>query len=498
MGLYQYDATGLAELIRSKQISADEAFDYVVSQIEALNPAINAVIRTRYEAARKELTQVDADAPFAGVPFLTKDLLASIEGEILSFGSKALANNRATADASLVKRFRKAGLVILGQTNTPELGLMGITEPKAYGPSRNPWDLNRTPGGSSGGTAAAVAAGIVPMASGGDGGGSIRIPSSCCGLFGLKPSRGVQPIGPFIGEAWAGAVSEHVLTRSVRDSAAMLDITNGMDCGAAYPVKHQEGFLAASQKDPKPLRIGFSTKSPTGSFVDEECKQAVANTVQLLTELGHQVEEIELPLDGEQLASSFFKVLMGQTAKDVASIAELAGTSVSRLDIELPTRSLYKIGSKLSARDYLLAHSYWNELSRNMGELHKTYDVIVTPTLATPPQPVGALYPSAAELMSMRLLAIPGMSWLSLKLGMVETMARDMLDKVPFTQIANMTGQPSMSVPLHWSRDGLPVGVQFTGAIGEDAVLFSLAGQLERSAPWAERWPELRAKHQAG
>ena len=493
MQLQDYDAMGLAQLIRDRQISREEAFNFAVQQIEKLNPSINAVIRTRFDKARKEMETVDDSAPFAGVPFLTKDLLAAIEGEVLSCGSRALQSSVAPKSSELVKRFRQAGLVILGQTNTPEMGLMGITEPKAFGPSRNPWDLNRTPGGSSGGTAAAVAAGIVPMASGGDGGGSIRIPASCCGLFGLKPSRTRLPMGPYISESWGGAVSEHVLTRSVRDSAAMLDVTNGMDVGAPYPVRRETGFLEASQKDPKPLRIGFTCESPTGSPVDLECKTAVVNTISTLQSLGHTVEEIKLPLDSDRLASSFLTILLGQVSKDVTLVADLVGKPVRQLDIELPTRSLYKIGGKVSSRDYLLAHSYWNELGRNMGELHETYDVILTPTLAAPPQPVGSLYPSKAELMSMRLLAIPGVSWLSLKLGLVDQMAADMLNKLPFTQVANMTGQPSMSVPLHWSKDNLPVGVQFTAAMGEDALLFSLAGQLERAEPWDNRRPLLQA-----
>ncbi len=305
-------------------------------------------------------------------------------------------------------------------------------------------------------------------------------------------------MGPYLSDAWSGAVSEHVLTRSVRDSAAMLDVTNGMDCGAPFPVKHEQGFLAATGKDPKPLRIGFTCKSPTGSPVSQECIDGLNNTVRLLQNLGHHVEEVDLGLDSEQLASSFLTMLLCNTAADVVGLSQLTGVAVNKLDIELATRSLYKIGSQVKARDFLLSQVYWNDLRRSIGELHNRFDVILTPTLADVPQPVGSLYPSKADQVFMKLLAIPGMSWLSLKAGIVDKMARDMLDKLPFTQLANMTGQPSMSVPLHWSRDNLPVGVQFTAAMGGDALLFSLAGQLERAQPWADKMPDMCTDAEAG
>ncbi len=490
MELQKYDATGLAELIRRKDVSKEEVFYFFCNHLERLNPSLNAVIRTRLEKAREELKHVPANAPFAGVPFLTKDLLASIEGEVMGCGSAAMQSYIAPCDSSLVQSFRRAGLVILGQTSTPELGLMGVTEPAAHGPARNPWNLSLTPGGSSGGTAAAVAAGIVPMASGGDGGGSIRIPASCCGLFGLKPSRNRQPMGPAFAECWAGAVSEHVLTRSVRDSAAMLELTNGMDSGAPSPVLKEQGYLDAAQRDPEALRIGFTTASPTGSKIDPACIEAAESSAALLEDLDHRVEEIQLPLDSELLATSFLTMLLGQTAKSVAELAVLLEMPVRHLAIETPTRALYRIGSQLKARDYLLALNYWNILSREMGKLHQRYDVIMTPTLAAPPQPIGSLYPSSGEQRVMKLLGIPGMSWLALKLGIVEKIARDKLDQVPFTPLANMTGQPSMSVPLYWTDNNLPVGVQFTGAMGEEKLLFSLAGQLERARPWKDRWPD--------
>ena len=491
MELHKYDATGLAILIRERKISSKEAFTFTLEQIDRLNPTLNAIIRTRLDKAEQEREDIDPTSPFAGVPFLTKDLMAALGGEVLGCGSAALQSYKPPVDAELVRRYKQAGLVIMGQTNTPELGLMGVTEPEVYGSCRNPWDTNRTPGGSSGGSASAVAARIVPMASGGDGGGSIRIPASCCGLFGLKPSRGLQPMGPYVSDAWGGAVSEHVITRSVRDSATMLDITNGMDVGAPYPVRRETGFLAASQSDPKPLRIGFTCKSPVGSPVSKDCIEALNNTVHMLQKLGHHVEETDLPLDGEQLASSFLTMLLSNTASTVTALAKATQTPVNKMAIERPTRALYKVGCQISALDYLQSQLYWNELRRNMGQLHQTWDVILTPTLADIPQPVGSLYPSTAQQLSMRLLELPGISWLSLKTGIIDKMAMDMLSKMPFTQIANITGQPSMSVPLHWNKDNLPVGVQFTAAIGDDAQLFSLAGQLERVMPWEQKIPDI-------
>ncbi|CAA0091318.1 6-aminohexanoate-cyclic-dimer hydrolase [BD1-7 clade bacterium] len=494
MNLHHYDATGLAALIRSGELSTAEAMEYSCQRIEKLNPALNAVVRTRFDKARSELNNIDLEAPFAGVPFLTKDLMAAINGEALGAGCASLQHRVMNHDANLVTRFRLAGLVILGQTNTPELGIMGITEPKVHGACRNPWDIQHTPGGSSGGSAAAVAAGLVPMASAGDGGGSIRIPASCCGLFGLKPSRNRQPLGPDIREAWGGAVVEHVLTRSVRDSAAMLDITNGADAGASVPVGRESGFSAASQQPYQgQYRIAYSKASPIGSDVHPDCIAALDDALLLLESLGHHVEEVTLPVEADRLASGYLTVLLGQVAKDVSLIALELGVKPRQLDIELPTEALYRIGKRLSARDYLLAQEYWNTLARSMGQLHCDYDFLLTPTLAAPPQPVGALYPSTVEQMSMRLLRVPGVSDISLKLGLVEQMAAKMLEKLPFTQIANLTGQPSMNVPLYQNTAGLPIGVQFTAAMGYEKSLFQLAGQLEQARDWKTRWPVMAA-----
>ena len=309
----QYDGLGLAELVRNKQISPIELVEEAIQRIEQHNPKLNAVIYKMYEQAHQTAQSRLPEGPFQGVPFLVKDLISTIAGIPTGSGNRLLKNIPAQIDSELIKRFKAAGLIILGKTNTPEFGITPYTEPESYGPTHNPWDLDRTPGGSSGGSGAAVAARLVPMASGGDGGGSIRIPSSCCGLFGLKPSRGRVPTGPVIGEAWRGFATEHVLTRSVRDSAAMLDAVNGADPGAPYlPPPQERLFLEETKLAPPKLRIAFTSRPFLGNYVDEECKRGLEKTVQLLEALGHELHEDEPVFDYQAFALDFLKIHHGR------------------------------------------------------------------------------------------------------------------------------------------------------------------------------------------
>mgnify|MGYP000113774213 CR=1 FL=1 len=297
----QYDGLGLAELVKKKEISPAEICEEAIDRIEKVNPQLNAVVTPMFDEARKFVMESAPDGPFIGVPFLLKDLLETYAGVPETRGSKAYRNNISDHDSEIVKRYKKAGLIILGKTNTPEFGLLGVTEPELHGPTRNPWNIDHTPGGSSGGSAAAVASGMVPMASGNDGGGSIRIPASCCGIFGLKVSRGRNPTGPEHGNLWQGAAIEHALTRSVRDSAGILDATHGGDIGAPYFIPHpSKPFLETIKESPGHLRVAFNTKSPIDTPVDPDCVKAVEHTAGLLEKLGHDVEEAkpEIALNG--------------------------------------------------------------------------------------------------------------------------------------------------------------------------------------------------------
>lgn len=486
----RYDALGLAGLMARKDVTPAELCEEAIARIERINPKLNAVIYRMFDAARKSAGEKPAGGPFAGVPFLLKDLLTACAGVPLSMGCKALREYIPPRDSELMKRYRAAGMVFLGKTNTPEFGLMGVTEPEAFGPTRNPWDLNRTPGGSSGGSAAAVASGMVPMASGGDGGGSIRIPSSHCGLFGLKPTRGRVPTGPEYGEIWQGAAVEHVITRSVRDSAAMLDAISGPDAGAPYIIPGPERpFLEEVGRDPGRLRVAFTKRSPLKTDVHPECVKAVEDAAKLLADLGHVVDEAEPAIDGIALAKSYFTMYFGEIAADIADMRRIIGRRMTPADVEGPTWALKLLGDAFSAGEFVLAIRQWNTFARQMGVFHGKYDLFLTPTVAFPPVKIGELKPKPAEEKAMRVVNRLNLGRLLRLSGIADKLAIESLAKTPFTQLANLTGQPAMSVPLHWTADGLPIGVQFVARFGDEATLFRLAGQLEKARPWFDRRP---------
>ena len=492
-----HDGLGLATLIRDGEVSRGEVLAAACAAIEADNPALGAVVRRRFERATVEGRAVNPQAPFAGVPTLTKDLLTPLAGEPLTFGSAAMTHWRAPEDASLVVRLREAGLTILGQTVTPELGLMGITEPRAFAHPVNPWRPTHSPGGSSGGAAAAVAGGLVPLAMGGDGGGSLRIPASHCGLFGLKPSRGRVPLGPLFGEVWQGAVVEHALTRSVRDSAALLDAINGMDAGSPWPLAREGGFLAALSCPPETLRVAVSfgdpLGTPFGTRLDPEVRHAVERTAERLAGQGHHVEWADPPVSGKALADSYLTLYLGHLAADLAWISDQTGVPVSRLAIEPTTRAIGRLGRSLPARDYEIAKRYWNTLAWDMAAFHRRFDVLVMPVAATPAPRRGVLYPSRRREWLMTLLAMPGAAALALKAGALERLAAEALRMTPFTQLANLTGQPAMSVPMHVTPDGLPVGVQVLAPMGDERRLLALAARLEAEVGWQAHLPRLIA-----
>lgn len=486
----RFDAVGLAELVRGGQVSAGELLETAVARIEALNPALNAVIRKRYDAARAELAAIDRNAAFCGVPFLVKDLLANLAGEPTGSGNKLLASLPMRRDSELVRRYRAAGLVMLGRTNTPEFGLLPYTEPAVNGPCRNPWSAQHSTGGSSGGSAAAVAARLVPMASGGDGGGSIRIPASCCGVFGLKPSRGRTPAGPDLGEIWHGLAIEHVISRSVRDSAAMLDATAGADAGAPYASPPQaRPFVDEVRTEPGRLRIAFTSRPLFGRQVHADCVEAVNATAKLLQSLGHDVEEASPPVDKDACERAFVSVIAAEVAGLLELLSQPVGRRVRAHDVEPATYAMALLGRSLSAGDNAVAAHTLQMAARALAPFFERHHLLLTPTLGSPPALIGELQPKPGELRMMKLINALNAGWVFKQRGVINPLIEKTFDYIPFTPLFNITGQPAMSVPLHWNRAGLPIGVQFVGRFGDEARLFRLAGQLEQARPWAERVP---------
>jgi len=486
-----YDATGLAELIKKKKVSIKEVIIAAIERIEKYNPTLNAVITPMYDNIDRIIKELPK-GHFYGVPFLIKDLLTAYKGVPMASGCKAYKNYIPDFDSEVAKRYKNAGLVILGKTNTPEFGLVAYTEPEIFGPTRNPWNTALTPGGSSGGSAAAVASGMVPFAGGGDGGGSIRIPSAYCGLFGLKPSRGRVPTGPEYGEIWQGAAVEHVLTRSVRDSAAMLDILQGSDPGAPYIIEPPKmPYSKEIQKAPGKLKIALSTDSPIGSPVHPECKNAALEAAKLCEKLGHYVDIDKPNIDGLALAKSYLMLYFGEVAAEIRTIGIKLGRKPKRSDVEVTTWTLGLLGRTYTAGDFVMALREWNKAARAMGQFFTKYDIYLTPTTAQPPAPIGSLAPKPIELFGSRIVNIFGLGKLAIASGVVDKLAVQNLAQVPFTQLANVTGIPAMSVPLHWGPDGLPYGVQFMAAFGQEALLLRLAAQLEKAKPWFNKRQEL-------
>jgi amidase len=487
-----YDATGLAELVARREVKPIELLEAAIARAEEIDPQLNSINIPMLEIGRERALEA-LNGPFAGVPFLIKDIAQDYAGVPSTSGSRALRNWVPQAHAEIVKRFLGAGLVIFGKTATPEFALKATTETALWGATRNPWDPHRAPGGSSGGAAAAVAAGIVPMAGASDGGGSIRIPASYCGLFGLRPSRGRVPPGPLHGEFWDGASSEHVLTRSVRDSARMLDAIAGADIGAPFVIARPHlKFAEDMQLPPERLRIGFCTRSPLDTAVDAACVRAVRDAAKLLESLGHHVEEAEPEIDGQALAHCFINMYFGQVAASMDEARRLTGAGDA--DFELDTRALGMFGRALSAGEYVTSRRRWNDFARALGRFHQSYDLYLIPSTAMPPSRIGELDMPAAQQAALKVILRLGVGRLLLGSGIVRQIVDRSLERVPFTQLSNLTGTPSMSVPLHWAPaeaggPELPVGVQFVARFGEEATLLRLAAQLEEARPWRDRHP---------
>lgn len=488
----QYDGLGLAELIREKQVAPMEVLEAAVARAEQVNPELNAIVTPLYDHAR-ERARRSLSGPFAGVPFLLKDAHHALRGTPMSNGSRLHQGERSAFSAEIVRRFQKAGIVVFGKTNTPEYKLSVFTTGKAWGATRNPWDLTRSAGGSSGGSAAAVAAGVVPMASATDEGGSIRMPASACGIFGLKPSRGRNPIGPDFDWEYEGQSTSHVVSRSVRDTAAMLDATAGPEPGSPYSAPGGAGFQAALGTEVGQLRVGISTDPEVfGLRMEPPCVEAVHETGRLLEDLGHTVEEVPLPYDEWEVLRASITLAATHTAALVSRLEARYGPARVRASLGEVVLLLAAMGRALCAEQPGAARLTGLRIGLALAELFDRYDVLVTPTMGRVPVPLEQAAPSRGEERLLRLLVSPGASRLlrvpSVRDRIMETQLDRLTKQVMHrTMVANLTGIPAMSLPLHRTKDDLPVGVQFLGRFGDEITLLRLAAQLEQAKPWPIR-----------
>ena len=467
---FSFDALGLSELIRKKQISASELLEKAIELTEKLDPVLNAVPIKHLDLAREFSKTNGNKGIFNGVPFLIKDLNNYLEGTVTSGGSRVLENVEANHTSELVKRTLDSGLNIFGKTNSPELGLTVTTEPVLYGPTRNPWDLDRSSGGSSGGASAAVAAGIIPMAQASDGGGSIRIPASCCGLFGLKPTRARTPLGPVSLEGWGGQSIFHCVSVSVRDSAALLDVTSGAEKGAPYRSAHQEkSFLEQINIDPGNLKIGL-IETPEVD-IHNDVKEVLNSTIKLCESLGHSVESTKLNFSSEEISLAIVTIISANVAYVVKSQSLETNRDISNNFFENVTLQMAKNGNNFSASDYVNAIKINHRLGQELENMFDKYDILLSPVLAAPPIKIGEIDMNTNDM---------------------KTYIERLTKYSPFTGIFNQSGQPSMSVPLYRSKSNLPIGSMFSASFGNENLLFSLAGQLEKAEPWKDSLLEMR------
>lgn len=473
----RYDALGLAGLIRSKEISAGELLDATIARIEALNPKLNAVVHAHFDLARKAIADGLPDGAFTGVPFLIKNTGFEVDGMILSTGSELHRNTVSKRDGTLVARYKAGGLVILGKSNTPEFALSFTTESDAFGPVHNPWDLTRTAGGSSGGSTAAVAAGLVAFANSSDGAGSTRLPASHCGLFGFKPTRMRNPLGPVAVEAIAGMSTPHAVSWSVRDNAALLDVSAGADIGDPYAAPAEEGtYLASLARPPKGLRIGMTLTAPTGTPIDPQVLAAVRDTARKLEDLGHHVEDVaDAGYDGHALMKAW-RIIAGVSAATGVSFSQQPGGPDPIEQIEPVNQEWVREGRGRSGIEYMWAINQLHATARALGRFFARYDILLSPVADTPAPKLGELAGRGRHL--------------------DEFFAR-FWSHGPLTAVFNASGCPAMSVPLAMSAEGLPIGIHFGAGFGRDALLFSLASQLEQAFPWFDRRPPAPFGHAA-
>jgi amidase len=496
MGFSEYDAydgVGLAELVRKKEVKPEELLDEAIARAEKVNPKLNAIVHFAREQAKEQLAEIDLNGSFAGVPFLAKDLGATVKGMPITWGSRAYKGLVAKHDSLYFERAKKAGLVVFGKTNIPEFGQLPITEPKLFGACRNPWNPDHTPGGSSGGAASAVAAGIVHLAHASDGGGSIRCPASCTGLFGLKPSRGRNPIGPNRPDAVGYLTVEHGISKSIRDSAALLDATHGRDpfLGWAAPPPDRS-FLEQMSREPGRKKIAIFRGAMLGSKVDPECTAALNHTAKLLENLGHHVEDAEpKDIDYTDVAKNFLMIWSGVAATVHDWLEQDKGVRSKPSEFEPATWGMIKAAGILKNWDIAKAIEEQGNLTRKVAAFFSEYDLMLSPTLSGPPVKVGQLYPTPIDELTILSIVATGNADLMRKT--IESLAKKSFGWVSFCATFNMTGQPAASIPTYWSKDGLPIGTQLVARYGEEGLLFQVAAQLEKAQPWASRRPMIFA-----
>ncbi len=471
--LTEYDALGLAELVARGEVSPLELLEGAIERVAEVNPEINAVVTPMYEQARQSISEGVPEGPFAGVPFLLKDLRAFYAGVPTTSGSRFFKDYIPDHDSELVARYKQAGLVIFGKTNTPEFACCPSTEGVLFGATKNPWNTKHSAGGSSGGAAAAVAARILPAAHGSDGGGSIRIPAACCGVFGFKPTRGMNPTGPDYGEAWSGLSMEHALTISVRDSAALLDATRGPSPGDPYcGPSFDRPFTDAIKRPPKSLKIGVQREALNGAPVSADCLAAVDEAITLLTDLGHHVEAAVPEYDVPRIGAAYALVIAANVQGAIDQHAEETGVEPNTEVIEQVIHFLGAIGHDRNAADMARAVISMHVAGRQIAPFFEQYDMLLSPVVATPPPLLGVLDTSGGD---------------------VEAYLKAVFEFIPFTALANISGTPAMNIPFTWNDDSLPISVHFQSGFGKDEELFALAAQLEEARPWANRRPTVCA-----
>ena len=467
----EYDALGLSELLQKKEVSAKELLEEAIFLTETLDPLINAVPQKHFELAIAQ-AETNLKGPFFGVPFLLKDLHSSLEGTITSDGSRSSAKNVADFTDTLTQRCLDSGLVIFGKTNSPEFGLTVTTEPVLFGPTRNPWNLNHSAGGSSGGAAAAVAAGIIPMAQATDGGGSIRIPASCCGLVGLKPTRARTPRGPKVFEGWAGQSIAHCVSISVRDSALLLDATSGPEIGSPYHAPYQkDSFLSSLEKDPKNLKIAYIV--PESISIDAEVKDVMTKTFSLLESLGHSVESKSIDLPTDEIMTTIAAVISSSLANKIDEMEKQIGKNLDNTMLENVTLQMQKNGKEVLAKDYIQAVKTNHKIGYEVEKMFLDYDILLSPVLAKPPVEIGNIDLNTTDFVDY---------------------AEKLSTYTPFTGIFNQSGHPSISLPLYRTPKNLPVGTMLTASFGNESLLFGLARQLEVAEPWEAAIKEMRTQ----